>query len=213
MFNVCERAKQDGAVLLQASTSETYGEPLEHPQREDYRGNVSTIGPRACYDEGKRVAEAIITTARRQHGVDTKIVRIFNTYGPRMDRADGRVVSNFIVQALANQPLTLYGNGDQTRSFCYVEDLVHGLLLMADAPKNISGPTNLGNPQEITVRELAERIKALMKSSSEIVFKQLPTDDPTRRCPDIAKAERELGWKPIVSLDDGLQQTIAYYQN
>lgn len=212
LFNITARAKQDGAKLLQASTSEIYGEPLEHPQREDYRGNVSTLGPRACYDEGKRVAEAIVTTARRQHGVDTKLVRIFNTYGPRMDRADGRVVSNFIVQALKNEPITLYGDGSQTRSFCYVADLVQGLLAMAASAPEISGPMNLGNPSEITVRQLAERIKALTSSSSEIIFKPLPVDDPTRRCPDINKAKTDLNWHPTTNLDNGLQQTIEYYR-
>ncbi|MBI4052736.1 MAG: SDR family oxidoreductase [Candidatus Diapherotrites archaeon] len=207
--NMLEFAKKNNAVFLQASTSEVYGEPLEHPQRESYNGNVSMLGERACYDESKRLAETIVSLYRRKHGVDAKIIRIFNTYGPRMRENDGRVIPNFIPSALAGKPITVYGNGSQTRSFCYVSDLVAGIHAMMDS--KAPGPVNLGNPQEITVKALAEKIVALTGSKSRIVFKPLPQDDPTRRKPDISLAKKALGWEPKVSLDDGLKKTIDYF--
>ncbi len=204
-------AKRIGARVLQASTSEVYGDPKEHPQPESYWGNVNPIGVRSCYDEGKRVAETLFFDYHRMHGVDIRVARIFNTYGPRMLPDDGRVVSNFIVQALREEPLTLYGDGSQTRSFCYVDELVDGLMrLMADdAPR---GPVNLGNPGEFTVRQLAEKVLELTGSKSKLVEEPLPPDDPVRRQPDITLAKEALGWEPVVSLDDGLKKTIDYFE-
>jgi UDP-glucuronate decarboxylase len=204
-------AKRTGAKILQASTSEVYGDPKVHPQPENYNGNVNPFGPRSCYDEGKRCAETLFFDYRRQHNVRTKVVRIFNTYGPRMHPNDGRVVSNFIVQALSNQDISIYGDGSQTRAFCYVDDLVDGLVRMMDTPDDVTGPINIGNPHEIPVRELAERIIALTGSTSRIIHKDLPQDDPQKRCPDIAMAGRVLDWRPTVSLEDGLTRTIAYF--
>jgi UDP-glucuronate decarboxylase len=204
-------AKRMRARILQASTSEVYGDPTEHPQRESYWGNVNPIGIRSCYDEGKRVAETLFFDYHRQNRVDIRVVRIFNTYGPRMLVSDGRVVSNFIVQALRGEPLTVYGEGFQTRSFCYVSDLVEGLMRMMET-EGITGPVNIGNPVEFTMRELAEKVLELTGSQSEIVFKPLPADDPVRRKPDIAQARDRLGWQPSVPLEEGLKRTIAYYR-
>jgi dTDP-glucose 4,6-dehydratase len=203
-------AKEKGARILVASTSEVYGDPLVHPQNEDYWGNVNPIGPRGVYDEAKRFAEAITMAYHRTHGVQTKIVRIFNTHGPRMRLNDGRVVPNFIAQALRGEPITVYGDGSQTRSFCYVSDLVEGIvrLLRSEHP----GPINCGNPTEVTILQFAERIKALTGSKSEIVFKPLPVDDPKVRQPDITRARTLLGWEPQVGLDDGLRRTIDYFR-
>lgn len=212
-LNALELAKRNGASVLQASTSEVYGDPLVHPQTEAYRGNVNTIGPRACYDEGKRVAETLFSDYRRLYGVDTKIVRIFNTYGPNMLENDGRVVSNFIMQALGNKPLTIYGDGTQTRSFCYVDDLVDGLISMMETGRDVSGPINLGNPHEMTVLELAELIRKTTNSNSEIVFDNLPEDDPVKRKPDIALAAKILNWKPTVPIEDGIARTVQYFKN
>lgn len=212
-LNALELAKRNGASVLQASTSEVYGDPLVHPQMEAYRGNVNTIGPRACYDEGKRVAETLFSDYRRLYGVDTKIVRIFNTYGPNMLENDGRVVSNFIMQALGNKPLTIYGDGTQTRSFCYVDDLVDGLISMMETGRDVSGPINLGNPHEMTVLELAELIRKTTNSNSEIVFDNLPEDDPVKRKPDIALAAKILNWKPTVPIEDGIARTVQYFKN
>lgn len=210
-LNVLGLAKRVKARVLQASTSEIYGDPLEHPQKETYWGNVNPIGPRSCYDEGKRVAEALFFDYYRQNNVDIRVVRIFNTYGPRMLVNDGRVVSNFIVQALKNEPITVYGDGSQTRSFCYISDLVEGLLKMMDCDGFV-GPVNLGNPAEYTILELAQMIKELTNSKSEIVFKPLPKDDPTRRRPDISLAREKLNWEPKVSIRDGLLKTIDYFK-
>lgn len=212
-LNALELAKRNGASVLQASTSEVYGDPLVHPQTEAYRGNVNTIGPRACYDEGKRVAETLFSDYRRLYGVDTKIVRIFNTYGPNMLENDGRVVSNFIMQALGNKPLTIYGDGTQTRSFCYVDDLVDGLISMMETGRDVSGPINLGNPHEMTVLELAELIRKTTNSNSKIVFDNLPEDDPVKRKPDIALAAKILHWKPTVPIEDGIARTVQYFKN
>jgi nucleoside-diphosphate-sugar epimerase len=206
-----DRALRDSARIFIASTSEVYGEPLVHPQREDYWGNVNPNGPRACYDEGKRFGEALAMEYVRQYRVDLRIARIFNTYGPRSKPDDGRVVPNFCVQALRNDPITIYGDGRQTRSFCYVSDLVAGFVKMIDTDGLAGEVINLGNPVEITVRQLAEEIIDLAGSSSEIVHKPLPTDDPTRRQPDIGKARRLLDWEPRVSLRDGLRSTLAYF--
>lgn len=202
-------AKSCGARLFHASTSEIYGDPDIHPQPESYWGNVNPVGPRSCYDEGKRFAETLLMDARRHHGVDVRIVRIFNTYGPRMRPDDGRVITNFLMQALAGDALTIYGNGGQTRSFCYVDDLIAGFLCMMDLEVAPDTPVNVGNPNEITVRELAERVIAMAQSRSAIVEKPLPTDDPRRRCPDITLARTLLGWQPRVSLDEGLARTLA----
>ena len=212
-INVLGLAKRLKSKVLQASTSEVYGDPDVHPQVESYWGNVNPIGPRACYDEGKRCAETLFFDYRRQHGLRIKVARIFNTYGPRMHPNDGRVVSNFIVQALQGEPITIYGDGSQTRSFCYVDDLVEGLLRLMATPDDFTGPVNLGNPSECTILELAERVVALTHSKSRIVVKPLPTDDPRRRKPDISKAETHLGWRPTVSLEEGLPKTIAYFDN
>jgi UDP-glucuronate decarboxylase len=210
-INMLGLAKRTKARILLASTSEVYGTPMIHPQPEDYWGNVNPIGPRSCYDEGKRVAETLMMDYHRQNDVDIKIARIFNTYGPRMAINDGRVISNFIVQALKNQPLTIYGEGSQTRSFCYVSDLVEGLLSLM-VSEDFIGPVNLGNPDEHTILELAELIIQLSKSSSKITSKSLPPDDPPRRCPEISLAEDQLDWKPKVCLEDGLMRTIQYFR-
>jgi UDP-glucuronate decarboxylase len=210
-INMLGLAKRVKAKVLQASTSEVYGDPEVHPQTEDYRGNVNPLGPRACYDEGKRAAETLFFDYNRQHDVRIKIVRIFNTYGPRMHPNDGRVVSNFIMQALRGEPITLYGDGSQTRAFCFVTDLVDGFLRLMDTTDDVTGPVNIGNPHEITVRELAERIIRLTGAKSTIVYQPLPQDDPTQRCPDITLARTLLGWQPTVALDDGLQRTIGYF--
>ncbi len=211
--NMLGLAKRLKVPILQASTSEVYGDPTVHPQPESYRGNVSPLGPRACYDEGKRCAETLFFDYHRQHEVRIKVIRIFNTYGPRMHPNDGRVVSNFIVQALRGQPITLYGDGGQTRAFCYVDDLIEGMIRMMDTPDDVTGPINLGNPHEIPVRTLAERILALTKSRSDIVHRPLPVDDPMQRCPDITLARDVLRWEPTVQLDDGLDRTIAYFRH
>jgi UDP-glucuronate decarboxylase len=210
-LNVLERAARDGARVLQASTSEVYGDPEIHPQPEAYRGQVNPVGPRACYDEGKRFAETLFTDYGEKAGLTVKIVRIFNTYGPRMQVDDGRVVSNFIVQALSGRDLTLYGDGRQTRSFCYVDDLVAGCLKMMGSAADFTGPVNLGNPSEITVADLAEAILDLTGSRSRIAYRPLPVDDPRRRRPDIALAQNRLGWSPSVSLRDGLERTIESF--
>lgn len=211
-LNVLELAKKNNATILQASTSEIYGEPEINPQVEEYRGNVNPIGPRACYDEGKRAAESLFFDYYRKYGVKIRVVRIFNTYGPKMDRNDGRVVSNFINQALRNEAITIYGEGLQTRSFCFVDDLVNGLVTMMNSSDEITGPINLGNPHEITVKTLAEKVVEKTSSKSEIVYKDLPVDDPTQRRPDITKAKNMLKWEPKVSLDEGLDKTIEYFK-
>jgi UDP-glucuronate decarboxylase len=211
-INMLGLAKRIGAKILQASTSEVYGDPTVHPQTEDYRGNVNPLGPRACYDEGKRCAETLFFDYHRQHRTKIKVVRIFNTYGPRMHPNDGRVVSNFIVQALRHEDITLYGDGSQTRAFCFVEDLIEGFIrLMATGPE-VTGPINIGNPHEIPVRELAERVIRLTGSRSRIVHRPLPQDDPLQRCPDISLAQNVLGWAPTVELDAGLTKTVAYFR-
>jgi UDP-glucuronate decarboxylase len=210
-INMLGLAKRVKAKILQASTSEVYGDPIVHPQQESYRGNVNPIGPRACYDEGKRCAETLFFDYYRQHNLHIRVVRIFNTYGPRMHPNDGRVVSNFIVQALKGEPITLYGDGSQTRAFCYVDDLVEGFLRMMDAPDDITGPMNLGNPVEMSVAELAELVVDLIGSRSRIVRRPLPIDDPIQRCPDISQASALLDWKPRTALRPGLQRTIAYF--
>ncbi len=207
-------AKRVRAKILHASTSEVYGDPDVHPQPEEYRGNVNPIGPRACYDEGKRAAETLMFDYRRQNGVNIRVVRIFNTYGPRMHPYDGRVVSNFIRQALAGEEITLYGSGEQTRSFCYVDDLVDGILKMMDAPDDFPGPVNLGNPEEFTIRQLAEMVKELTGSSSSInMARSHPADDPMCRRPEINLARQRLGWEPKVPLRDGLQRTIRWFRD
>ncbi len=210
--NMLGLAKRTRAKVLQASTSEVYGDPTVSPQDENYRGNVNPLGPRACYDEGKRCAETLFFDYHRQHGTRIKVVRIFNTYGPRMHPQDGRVVSNFIMQALRGEDITLYGDGMQTRAFCYVADLIEGLLRMMGTEDDVLGPINLGNPHEITVRELAERVVALTGSRSRIVYRPLPQDDPMQRCPDITLAKQKLGWEPAVRLEEGLTRTIAYFR-
>lgn len=210
-INMLGLAKRLRIPILQASTSEVYGDPTVHPQPETYWGNVNPIGPRACYDEGKRCAETLFFDYRRQHGLDIKVIRIFNTYGPRMHPDDGRVVSNFIVQALKNEDITVYGNGMQTRSFCYIDDLVDGMVRMMNTEKGFTGPVNLGNPREFTILELAEMVIAMTGSRSRIVFKPLPEDDPKQRKPVIDLAEEKLGWTPKVQLEDGLKRTIEYF--
>ncbi len=211
--NVLERAARDGARLFHASTSEIYGDPEVHPQREDYVGSVNCVGPRSCYDEGKRFAETLVTDFSRQADLKTKIVRIFNTYGPKMQHDDGRVVSNFIVQALRGDDITLYGAGEQTRSFCYVDDLVDGFLKLMASPSSVEGPVNMGNPVETTVAELARMIIAMTGSPSKVAHRPLPPDDPKRRRPDITRAQTLLGWSPVVPLKDGLERTIAYFDS
>jgi UDP-glucuronate decarboxylase len=211
-INMLGLAKRLKATILQASTSEVYGDPKTHPQREDYWGNVNPIGPRSCYDEGKRCAETLFFDYHRQHELGIKVARIFNTYGPRMHPSDGRVVSNFIVQALRGEQITLYGDGSQTRSFCYVSDLVEALVRLMSTPSAVTGPMNLGNPHEFTILELAEKILRMTESRSKIVRKPLPPDDPTQRQPDIALARTTLSWEPRVALDDGLRETIDYFK-
>jgi UDP-glucuronate decarboxylase len=211
-INMLGLAKRLGARILQASTSEVYGDPAVHPQTEDYWGNVNPIGPRSCYDEGKRCAETLFFDYHRQHGLEIKVARIFNTYGPRMHPADGRVVSNFIVQALNGDPITIYGDGGQSRSFCYVDDQVRGLIALMDSPGDFTGPVNLGNPVEFTIRELAEQVIAQTGSRSQLVSEPLPADDPRQRQPDITLAKTKLGWTPEVPLAQGLERTIAYFR-
>jgi UDP-glucuronate decarboxylase len=212
-INMLGLAKRVKARILQASTSEVYGDPRIHPQTEDYWGHVNPIGYRACYDEGKRCAETLFFDYHRQHGLPIKVARIFNTYGPRMHPNDGRVVSNFIVQALKNQPISVFGDGSQTRSFCYVDDLIEGLIRLMDSPEKLTGPINLGNPHEFTILQLAQKVIRLTTSSAEIQFKPLPQDDPMQRRPDIALAAAKLGWAPSIQLEEGLKQTIAYFRN
>lgn len=212
-INVLGLARRLKAKVLQASTSEVYGDPVQHPQEESYWGNVNPIGTRACYDEGKRCAETLFFDYYRQHSMKIKVVRIFNTYGPRMHPNDGRVVSNFVLQALKGEDITLYGDGEQTRSFCHVDDLVEALIRMMDTGDDVTGPINLGNPAEISVRTLAERVIALTGSSSKLVHKPLPQDDPRQRQPNIALAERVLDWRPTTTLEDGLGRTIAYFRD
>lgn len=211
-INVLDLANRTKAKVLQASTSEVYGDPQEHPQKESYHGSVNPIGPRSCYDEGKRCAETLFFDFHRQHNVNIKIARIFNTYGPNMHCNDGRVVSNFIVQALRGDDITIYGEGQQTRSFCYVDDLVKGLIALMEVDDDITGPVNLGNPIEFTICELAEHVLKLTGSSNKIVYKDLPIDDPKRRRPDITQAERLLGWSPRIPLQEGLLKTIHYFK-
>jgi UDP-glucuronate decarboxylase len=211
-INMLGLAKRTRATILQASTSEVYGDPLVHPQREDYWGHVNPLGPRACYDEGKRCAETLFFDYHRQHQVAIKVARIFNTYGPRMHPHDGRVVSNLILQALKGEPLTVYGDGRQTRSFCYVDDLVEGLIRLMASPAEVTGPINLGNPGEFTILELAHKIKNLANSRSAIVHKPLPQDDPVQRRPDITLAQHTLNWHPTIDLDQGLAKTIGHYE-
>jgi len=212
-INVLGLAKRTNARIVQASTSEVYGDPEMHPQKENYWGRVNPIGPRACYDEGKRCAETLFFDYQRQHQVNIKVARIFNTYGPRMRPDDGRVVSNFIVQALRGQPITIYGNGSQSRSFCYVDDLLDGIMKLMNGPDDFHGPVNLGNPKEFTVRELAEKIIDLVGSSSKLSYHQLPEDDPVRRRPDISLANTVLDWQPTFSLEEGLKKTISYFED
>ena len=212
-INMLGLAKRLKAKVFQASTSEVYGDPIVHPQPEAYRGNVNTIGPRACYDEGKRCAETLFFDYYRQHNMRIRVVRIFNTYGPRMHLNDGRVVSNFIVQALKNEPITLYGDGSQTRAFCYVDDMIEGFLRMMDAPDDIVGPMNLGNPVETSISELAELIVDLTGSRSQITHGPLPIDDPIQRCPDIGQARALLNWRPSIGLRSGLERTVAYFDS
>ena len=211
-INVLELARNKGARVLQASTSEVYGDPVVHPQREDYWGNVNPIGIRSCYDESKRCAETLFFDYHRQYGVDIKVVRIFNTYGPMMHPNDGRVVSNFIVQALKNEDITIYGKGMQTRSFCYIDDLIAGMIKMMESEQGFTGPLNLGNPSEFTIIELAQNILDLTGSNSNLSFKPLPQDDPGKRKPDIQLAKRKLSWEPKINLDDGLKRTISYFK-
>ncbi|WP_419897183.1 UDP-glucuronic acid decarboxylase family protein [Roseomonas sp. USHLN139] len=210
-INMLGLAKRLNARILQASTSEVYGDPTVHPQTEDYRGNVNPIGPRSCYDEGKRCAETLFFDYHRQNKVDIRVARIFNTYGPRMHPNDGRVISNFITQALRGEPITLFGDGQQTRSFCYVDDLIDGLMKLMDAEGEAHVPVNIGNPGEFTIRELAELVVRLTGTGSALVHRPLPTDDPMQRCPDISRAQALLGWAPQVPLEQGLQRTIPYF--
>ncbi|MBX2884473.1 MAG: SDR family oxidoreductase [Granulosicoccus sp.] len=213
-INMLGLAKRTGAKIFQASTSEVYGDPKVHPQSEDYWGHVNPIGFRSCYDEGKRCAETLFFDYRRQHNLRIKVGRIFNTYGPRMHPNDGRVVSNFIIQALTDQPITIYGEGDQTRSFCYCDDLIEAFVrIMNNTADDFTGPVNIGNPHEFTIRQLAEQVIALTGSKSELTFKELPSDDPTQRRPDISLARKELDWEPKIQLEEGLQKTIAYFDS
>ena len=211
-INLLGLARRVRAPILLASSSEVYGDPTVHPQHEDYWGNVNPIGPRSCYDEGKRCAETLFFDYRRQHSLEVKIVRIFNTYGPRMSPDDGRVVSNFIVQALKGDDVTIFGEGTQTRAFCYVDDMVDGLLRMMRSPRGFAGPVNLGNPHEMTMLEFAEKVLELTGSRSRLVYKPLPEDDPQQRCPDIGRAREHLDWQPRVALEDGLAETIRYFR-
>lgn len=212
ILNMLELAKKCHARILQASTSEVYGDPQVHPQAESYRGSVNPIGIRACYDEGKRMAETLMFDYCRMYNVDIKVIRIFNTYGPKMNPDDGRVVSNFIVQALRGEDLTIYGDGSQTRSFCYVDDLIDGMVRMMNSPEGFYGPVNLGNPGEFTMLELAQKVTALTGSTSQLVFKQLPSDDPVKRKPVIDLAKKELSWVPKIELEEGLNLTIRYFR-
>ena len=211
-INMLGLAKRTGARILLTSTSEVYGDPLVHPQTEDYWGNVNPIGPRACYDEGKRAAETLFFDYHRQHNLDIKVVRLFNTYGPRMHPQDGRVVSNFIMSALTGAPLTVYGEGEQTRSFCYVSDLIDGLIAMMNSDSDVTGPINLGNPGEFTIGELANIVIKKTNSNSKIDYLPLPVDDPIRRQPDITRAKETLGWEPTIALSEGLDTTIAHFR-
>ncbi|MEL6112902.1 MAG: UDP-glucuronic acid decarboxylase family protein [Pseudomonadota bacterium] len=211
-INMLGLAKRTGARIFQASTSEVYGDPEVHPQTEDYWGRVNPIGPRSCYDEGKRCAETLFFDYHRQHGLEVKVARIFNTYGPHMHPNDGRVVSNFIVQALTGKDITIYGSGEQTRSFCYVDDLVEGFIRLMASDASVTGPINLGNPSEFTMLELAEKVITLTETTSKITFKPLPQDDPRQRQPDISLAKSALDWSPTVTLEDGLKETIAYFR-
>lgn len=211
-INMLGLAKRLKVKIFQASTSEVYGDPEIHPQKEEHWGNVNPIGIRSCYDEGKRCAETLFFDYHRQHSLNIKVARIFNTYGPQMAMKDGRVVSNFIVQALKNEPITIYGTGTQTRSFCYVDDLVNGIISLTESPDDITGPVNLGNPTEFTIKELAEKIIDITGSNSNLVYKELPFDDPKRRKPDISMAKKKLKWKPETDLDTGLKKTISYFE-
>ena len=211
-INMLGLAKRVGATILQASTSEVYGDPTIHPQNEEYRGNVNPLGPRACYDEGKRCAETLFFDYHRQHKVRIKVARIFNTYGPRMHPDDGRVVSNFIIQALRDDDITVYGDGSQTRAFCFADDLIDGLVRLMNSEPSVTGPLNIGNPVEITVRELAETVIRLIDARSQIVWRPLPQDDPMQRCPDITRVQSLLNWQPHVDLEHGLRQTIDYFR-
>ena len=211
-INMLGLAKRTGAKIFQASTSEVYGDPVVHPQHESYNGNVNPIGPRSCYDEGKRCAETLFFDYKRQHNLNIRVVRIFNTYGPRMHPNDGRVVSNFIMQALRGEAITIYGDGQQTRSFCYVDDLIEGFIRMMDANDNISGPINLGNPSEFTIKQLAEAIINLTGAKSELIKQPLPEDDPLKRQPDITIAKQQLDWQPSIDLEAGLTKTIDYFR-
>jgi UDP-glucuronate decarboxylase len=211
-INMLGLAKRLRCKILQASTSEVYGDPEVHPQSETYWGRVNPIGPRSCYDEGKRCAETLFFDYHRQHKLRIKVARIFNTYGPRMHPSDGRVVSNFIVQALSGRPITVFGDGRQTRSFCFVDDLIDGLVRLMESPDDVTGPVNLGNPGEFTIRELAEKVIALTGARSKLVFEALPTDDPKQRQPDIALAKQVLGWQPAIMLDEGLKKTVSYFR-
>ncbi len=212
-INMLDLAKKHGATILQTSTSEIYGEPLVHPQAEDYRGNVNPIGIRACYDEGKRCAESLFFDYHRHEGVDIKVVRIFNTYGPKMDPNDGRVVSNFICQALRGEDITIYGDGSQTRSFCYVDDLIEAIVRMMNSGADFTGPVNTGNPGEFTIKELADMVVEKVGSGSSVIYKPLPSDDPTQRRPDISLAKERLDWEPLVKLSEGLDKAIAYFRS
>lgn len=212
-INMLDLAREHNATILQASTSEVYGEPLIHPQIEVYRGNVNPIGIRACYDEGKRCAESLFFDYFRHEGVDIKVVRIFNTYGPNMDPNDGRVVSNFICQALSGKNITIYGDGSQTRSFCYVDDLIEVIVRMMNSPKGFTGPVNIGNPDEFTIKELADLVINIIGGKSEIIYKDLPLDDPTQRCPDISLAKNHLRWEPKIKLKEGIIKTIEYFKD
>ncbi len=211
-INMLGLAKRTGAKIFQASTSEVYGDPEVHPQPESYRGNVNPLGPRACYDEGKRCAETLFFDYYRQFKMNIRIARFFNTYGPRMRPDDGRVISNFIVQALRNEPITLYGDGSQTRSFCFVDDLINGIVKLMDATDDVTGPMNLGNPTEFTIAQLADLVVKMTGAKSKIEFRPLPQDDPMQRCPDISFAKRALGWEPTIPLAKGLEATIAYFK-
>ncbi len=211
-INMLGLAKRTGAKIFQASTSEVYGDPQVHPQTEDYWGHVNPIGIRSCYDEGKRCAETLFFDYHRQHKIRIKVARIFNTYGPNMHPNDGRVVSNFIVQALQNKPITIYGDGSQTRSFCFVDDLIEAIVSMMDTPDKITGPVNIGNPNEFSIKELAEKVIAITGSESELVYEKLPSDDPLQRQPDITQAKEKLGWEPMIRLEEGLTKTIQYFE-
>lgn len=212
-INMLGLAKRTGAKILQASTSEVYGDPEQHPQTEEYWGNVNPIGPRSCYDEGKRCAETLFFDYHRQNDVRIKVMRIFNTYGPRMHPEDGRVVSNFIMQSLTGKPITIYGDGSQTRSFCYVDDLIEGMIRLMNSPDDVTGPINIGNPGEFTIRQLAEKIVEMVGNDAELVFKDLPVNDPMQRKPDIGKAVSLLGWNATIPLDEGLDKTINYFRS